>query len=296
MAKNTDTEDYFFRIQRGVDYIEENLDVNLSLADVAGVSGLSAWHFQRVFKAFTQETLKGYIRLRRLSIALERLTGSEAKILDIALLAGFESQESFTRAFKKIFTITPAEARKLRMRNPYFEKAVFDRDYLQHLSEQVSVQPEFYQQPALQLVGMQTDFYGEESEKNNMGDKLPRLWESFLSRSALIRDPVPDIAYGVIRQTSRGSELLEYTAASVVTTVNELPSEMVVVEVPAARYAKFAHRGMPSDLNNTINYIYSSWLMSSGLRHTYGVDLVSYGVEYIPDDDNSIIYYAIPVE
>jgi AraC family transcriptional regulator len=71
---------------------------------------------------------------------------------------------------------------------------------------------------------------------------------------------------------------------------------MVVMEVPAARYAMFSHRGLPSELNNTVNYIYSSWLMNSDLRHTYGVDLVLYGEEYIPDNNHSIIYYAIPFE
>ena len=271
---------YFELIQRGVDFIEEKLDETLTLSDVADASGLSAWHFQRVFKAVTHETLKGYIRSRRLSVALQRLTSTEMRIIDIALAAGFESQESFSRAFKKVFDIAPAEARKLRLRNPYFDKLIFNREYLRHLNHNIILEPEIYTQPALRMIGMCTGFYGEESEKNNMADKLPRLWEAFLPRIGSIAHRVPDLAYGVIQQTDPHSELLEYTAACVVTT---------------ARYARFRHQGLPTELNNTISYIYSGWLVHSGYMHTYGADLVMYGSEYKPGDHSSAIYYSIPI-
>ena len=90
---------YLKRVQLGIDYIEENLNSEITLASVAEVSGISQWHFQRIFKALTNETLKFYIRSRRLSNALQKLLFSDSKILDIALDSGFESQESFSRAF-----------------------------------------------------------------------------------------------------------------------------------------------------------------------------------------------------
>lgn len=97
---------YLDRIQQGVDYIESRLEEDIALADVAKAAGLSQWHFQRMFRALTGETLKTYIRSRRLANSLDRLLSTRLRILDIALLAGFESQESFARAFKQSFGVT----------------------------------------------------------------------------------------------------------------------------------------------------------------------------------------------
>ena len=96
---------YLEQVQRAVDFIETRLDEDLSLSEVAKVAGISQWHFQRIFKALSNETLKTYIRSRRLASSLDRLLTSKLRILDIALLAGFESQEAFARAFKKAFGV-----------------------------------------------------------------------------------------------------------------------------------------------------------------------------------------------
>jgi AraC family transcriptional regulator len=103
--------DYLAQVQRGIDYIEANLAHDIQAADVARHAGISHWHFQRIFKALTNETLKTYIRSRRFSQALEQLAATQERVLDIALAAGFETQESFTRAFKKAFSVTPARLR-----------------------------------------------------------------------------------------------------------------------------------------------------------------------------------------
>jgi len=70
---------------------------------------------------------------------------------------------------------------------------------------------------------------------------------------------------------------------------------MEFTEVPAATYAKFAHRGPAQEINHTVNYIYSTWLASSDVRHTYGPDLEIYGPDYHPTGADSVIYYAIPI-
>ena len=97
---------YLKQVQTGIDFIEANLDLDFSLADVATASGISQWHFQRIFKALTNETLKTYIRSRRLAISLDKLLTTNTRIIDIAISAGFDSQESFTRAFKKVFDMS----------------------------------------------------------------------------------------------------------------------------------------------------------------------------------------------
>lgn len=295
------TENYFVNylqhVQRGIDFIEANLDDDISLSQVASAAGMSQWHFQRIFKALTNETLKTYIRSRRMANALDKLLSTQQRIIDIAISAGFESQESFTRAFKKAFAMTPNEYRKLGDNSLFLRKIQFDTDYLQHIKHNVSLEPEIYQQESMILVGMRTCFYSVDSEKNNIAEQLPPLWDAFLGRMDEIKYSVPGNGYGVIQQTNEKTDHLEYYAALEVTKCNEidLPDNMVSVEIPAATYAKFMHKGAVKNLDNTVNYIYSSWLLQSGRRHTYGADIEIYGTDYHPVSEESVIHYAIPI-
>lgn len=287
---------YLTQVQKGIEYIEANLDDEIFLRDVAKQAGISQWHFQRIFKALTNETLKTYIRSRRLSIAFEKLLTTDKKIIDISIAAGFESQESFTRAFKKAFDMTPNEARKVGNKNLFLNKVQFDAEYLRHININLSLTPEIVTQERMQLVGVKTEFYSVDSEKNNMADKLPLLWDEFVPRMEEIQHKVSGLAYGVIQQTKEKTDLLEYYAAVEVSDINDLPEGMVSVEIPTSTYAKFTHKGNVASINNTVNYVYSSWLMQSDKRHTYGADLEIYGEEYIPDSDDSVVYYSIPIK
>ncbi|EGG93766.1 Transcriptional regulator, AraC family [gamma proteobacterium IMCC1989] len=287
---------YLMQVQKGIEYIEANLDDEIFLHDVAKQAGISQWHFQRIFKALTNETLKTYIRSRRLSIAFENLLTTDKKIIDISIAAGFESQESFTRAFKKAFDMTPNEARKVGNKNLFLNKVQFDAEYLRHININLSLTPEIVTQERMQLVGVKTEFYSVDSEKNNMADKLPLLWDEFVPRMEEVKHKVSGLAYGVIQQTKEKTDLLEYYAAVEVSDINDLPEGMANVEIPTSTYAKFTHKGNVASINNTVNYIYSSWLMQSGKRHTYGADLEVYGEEYIPDSDDSVVYCSIPIK
>ena len=131
--------DYLRQVQKGIDYIEANLDVDIATSDVAQHAGISHWHFQRIFKGLTNETLKTYIRSRRMSGALDALASSQARIIDIALASGFETQESFTRAFKCAFGVTPSAYRKHGTRFQFLRKVRFDAEYLQHIHQSVSL-------------------------------------------------------------------------------------------------------------------------------------------------------------
>jgi len=285
---------YLEQVQRAVDFIETRLDEDLSLSDVAKVAGISQWHFQRIFKALSNETLKTYIRSRRLASSLDRLLTTKLRILDIALLAGFESQEAFARAFKKAFGLTPQEYRRLGDKSLFLKKAQFDRDYLRHINQDVSLEPELYLQPRMLLVGLRTLFFSVDSEKNNIGERLPPLWQSFVQRLAEVEHRVPGLCYGVVRQDQADGERLEYHAAIEVSDPSSVPDGMVVLEVPEAKYAKFAHQGPAREVDHTVNYIYSTWLAQSGLRHSYGPDLEIYGPGYDATSAQSLFHYAIP--
>jgi AraC family transcriptional regulator len=282
-------------VQRGVDYVEANLDFDIQSVDVAHHAGISQWHFQRVFKALTNETLMTYIRSRRFSRSLDALANTRERVLDIALSAGFDTQESFTRAFKKAFSVTPAHYRKHASALSFMRKIRIDKDYLDHIHGNLTLVPEIIEQSELLLVGMRTRFFGIDSEKNNMANKLPQLWNAFLPRLDEISHRVAGGCYGVLRQLQVHSDELEYWAAAPVTQLDSLPRGLSSLRVPAATYARFAHRGFVANINMTVNYIYSSWLLSSGRRHTYGCDLEFYGAQYEANSEKSVIYYAIPI-
>ncbi|MCB9586459.1 MAG: effector binding domain-containing protein [Polyangiaceae bacterium] len=287
---------YLQRVRRAVDFIESNLDQELDLADVAAHAGISRWHFQRMFKALTKETLKSYIRQRRLALALDKLLTTQERILDISISAGYESQEAFTRAFKQAFDHTPHEFRRIGSKNLFLKKVEIDAGYLRHINQNLSLEPRLIEQAPMRCVGMQTEFFSSDSEKNNIASQIPPLWAAFLPHLEAIPNRVPGVCYGIIEQSAEGSEQLKYTAAMQVTEVSaELPEGMLAVQIPGATYAHFDHRGEVTNLDHSVNYIYSNWLCSSDLRHTYGPDLEVYGAEYHPTSEDSVIQYAIPV-
>lgn len=286
---------YLQQVQRGIDYIEENLDFDIESAEVARRAGISQWHFQRIFKGLTNETLKTYIRSRRLANALDKLSSTKTRILEIALAAGFDSQAAFTRAFKKAFGVTPASYRRRGQRFQFLRKARFDAEYLTHIHQGVSLEPELYEQSPMMLVGLRTRFYSVDSEKNNLAEKLPALWSAFLARLGEVPHRVEGICYGVVQQTRDKTDELDYLAAVQVTHASALAAGFVGLELAAGRYAKFLHRGDVARVDQTVSYIYSSWLARSGMRHTYAADLETYDARYHPTSPESVIGYSIPI-
>jgi AraC-like DNA-binding protein/predicted transcriptional regulator YdeE len=286
---------YLRQVLRGIAYIEAHLEDALDPALVARHARVSQWYFQRIFKGLTGETLKAYIRSRRLAHALARLASSDARILEIALSAGFESQAAFTRAFRATFGMTPAAYRAVGNRNLFARKLRIGEDYIRHLRTNLSLEPELIRRPAMTLVGLETSFYGVDSEKNNMGEKLPPLWAAFLARLGEMKLTKSEVCYGVVRAAA-GSEQLDYVACIEVARHADVPKGMTVTRLPAATYAVFTHRGIPEHLNATVDYIYGNWLLRSDLRHTHRADLELYGRDYIPNSKDSTIRYAIPVK
>lgn len=101
-----------------IKWIEKNLEQPLSIDHVAEKSGYSKWHLQRMFKKVTGQILGTYIRHRRLTHAALALRLTSKPILDIAMQYRFDSQQTFTRSFKKQFNVTPATYRRNDLWNP----------------------------------------------------------------------------------------------------------------------------------------------------------------------------------
>ena len=103
--------DWILGLQKAIDYIENNLTETIDYEKVAAQSFSSSYHFQRVFSILCGFTIGEYIRNRRLSLAGTELATSDAKVIDVALKYGYESPDSFAKAFQKFHGILPSQAR-----------------------------------------------------------------------------------------------------------------------------------------------------------------------------------------
>lgn len=104
--------DWITGIQRSLDYTEAHLTEKIDYEAVAKQAYSSAFHFQRMFSMLCGFSLGDYIRMRRLTLAAEDLMCTGDKIIDIALKYGYDTPESFSRAFLRFHGITPTEARR----------------------------------------------------------------------------------------------------------------------------------------------------------------------------------------
>lgn len=100
-------------VQKTIFWIENNLQEKISAKDISKVSGFSRYHFHRIFLSFTGMTFTNYIRMRRITKSANLLINTNLKIIDIAFYYHFESQESFTRTFRKYYGLPPGRYRKL---------------------------------------------------------------------------------------------------------------------------------------------------------------------------------------
>lgn len=104
------TENYVGRINKAVEFINENLDKNLNLSEVSKVAFYSPFHFHRIFSAITNETVNGFINRTRIEkSAFELMRNKALTIEEVAFKFGFSSNSSFSKSFKKYYGISPTE-------------------------------------------------------------------------------------------------------------------------------------------------------------------------------------------
>src|SRR5215475_6306025 len=104
------------KLRRVAEFIEENLEHDLTLAEIAEIAELSPFHFARSFKQATGSTPIQFLMHRRVDLAKQLLVESELPIVEIGLRAGFKNQSHFTTLFRKITALTPKAYRNEHLR------------------------------------------------------------------------------------------------------------------------------------------------------------------------------------
>ncbi len=105
---------YITRINKAIDYIEDNLDKKLTTKDLADVTAFSEFHFHRIFKSITNETVNQYIKRLKMGKSYRNIVISDESITTIAFNYGYSSSANFTRDFRNFYNNSPT-----LMRNNY---------------------------------------------------------------------------------------------------------------------------------------------------------------------------------
>lgn len=117
--------DWLDRMNGAISHIEENLTGDIDYEIVARIACCSVYHFQRMFSFITGVTLSEYVRRRRLTMAAFELQNSDVKVIDLAMKYGYDSPNSFTRAFQALHGVTPSSARDKGVRLKAFPRMSF---------------------------------------------------------------------------------------------------------------------------------------------------------------------------
>ncbi len=117
-------------IQKTLNHIEEHLDEEIRIEELAETAVLSLFYYQRLFTRLVKTSVRDYIKLRRLARSLTMLRDQENRIIDIAMEYGFGSHVTYTRAFKETYGITPSQYRDKPIGLQNFDKPDLSLGYI----------------------------------------------------------------------------------------------------------------------------------------------------------------------
>ena len=279
------------RFFKSIDFIEQHLFERISVHDIAKASHFSTYYFCRVFRSLVGDTPKEYLRKRRLSIAAEKLLYEDIGILDLAIDFQFESQEAFTRAFKNQFKTTPAQYRKNKQAKNLLYREQFSLDELSYLQTRLSMEPEIITQPEIKVVGIVTHYDDTDFD-------LLKIWQPFLTYQSPIANVIGSEGFGIYEASTSddGSVGFSYLCSIEVSSFDDVPKDMESRLIPEQRYAKFTHKGPVANLNETLKYIWGSWLPKSKYDYVEKSDFELYPQDFDDSNPDNVIYLHIPIK
>ncbi|MCD4820119.1 MAG: GyrI-like domain-containing protein [Candidatus Cloacimonetes bacterium] len=255
--------DYENIIKRSLNFIEKNLSKSISNEDIADYSGYSPYHYARIFSGFTGFPIVTYIRMRKLSEAAIVLIVSGKPIEEISKKFGFESQEVFTRAFKKYFQQTPSLYRKNKILKNFQPKLELQirlnkRNGGQRMNYKIT------ELPNLDIIGIKI-----KTKTKDFKGNLRELWDSFLNRINEIPQFKGAQKVGIcfhdprfVEKEPEQEDEWFYMAGIMAKKKSEIPKGMIYQKIPASKYAVFSYDGSKDNLHELYRYISVDWISS----------------------------------
>jgi AraC family transcriptional regulator len=267
-------------------YIETHLFEPMTLADLAAIAELSPYHFCRLFTARLGNSVMDHVRARRLEAAYMRLSGSSPpELIDLAFDCGFESQEAFTRAFRRRYGIAPgqfkraSQPRRIEMMNEVVTANV------KHLSS--------VKRGAFTVAGPRAAF----DDENKSG--IPALWPRLI-RCLPLEGQAAVNTYGVCWAGDLKKGSINYMAGVEVKGDARLPDGFERIDIAPQTYAVFRVTLDGGNLHQQIQaampVIWGNLLPKSGLKFVPAPDLEVYPAEFNPEVKGMYVDFYIPVE
>ena len=278
-------------------WIEERLDEPLTLELIAQRAGLSTHHFSRMFTARMGRSAMAHVRGRRLVRGARRLAMEpDLKLVDLAFDCGFESQEAFTRAFKRLFGVSPGRFRVGFSPTPI--EGQFPMNAPSSTSTAVTRLPDLIRLEAFSVAGPARRF--DDATKS----EIPQLWAALVGALPLKGQSPSWATYGVVWSADRETGGFQYMAGvgmgAGAGTAHELPKGFTVKEIPAATYVVFriALNGsaLHPQVKSAMATIWGELIPASGLRVADSPDFELYDGQFAPDQPGAVIDFHVPVE
>lgn len=255
-------------------YIEDNLTNEIDFKKVARLALCSEYHFKRMFSFLAGISLSDYIRCRRLTLAAFELKNSDAKVIDVAIKYGYNSPDSFSRAFQNLHGITPSEARtssrSLKAYSPMtFQLSIQGGNEMNYRIEE---------KEPFQIIGITKRvpivFNGVNEEIASMWKSLnPEAIQTLKSLSNI--EPTGIISASTNFSEGRMEEKGELDHYIGVATTKDCPEQFAQLEVAASTWAIFEAIGpFPDTLQNVWGRIYSEWFPSSNYELAEGPEIL----------------------
>ncbi len=259
--------DWIKIIENALRYIEKNLSGELTVDRIAEKVNISPFYFQKGFSMLCGYSVGEYIRMRRLSVAGSELVTSDNKVIDLALKYGYDSPDSFTKAFTRFHGSTPTDVRRkgalLKSFAPLHIKIILDGGN--------TMEYRVEEKPAFRVMGVSKMFSYETANAD-----VPQYWDEIHVQAAV--KPVEGM-YGICFDEEMGGNRFRYMIADDLEEGEAGEKNLETYEVPRHTWAIFPCRGaMPLSLQEVNRRIFSEWLPASNYEIAEG-----YNIEYYSD-------------
>ncbi len=254
-----DMPNYKDRMQRVITYIYQHLEDSLTVETLSAVACFSKYHFHRQFSAHTGVNVHKYVQLIRLKRASYQLAfNPELKIIDIALGAGFESHESFSRSFKKIYAHTPSQFRN----NPQWQMWLQKHKQPKTNTSQESIDMNV---SIVQFMDTKIAVKQHEGPVESLNDSITSFitWRKSTDYSPVNTSKTFGLAYDDPENTKPDDFRFD-VCGEVTQEVPENPQGVINKTIPAGRCAVLRHEGSHDLMDEKIRWLYVNWLPQSG--------------------------------
>ena len=235
--------DFTQDIQNALSFIEENLAGELEIGEIAKQACLSPFYFQRIFRALCGISVGEYIRSRRMTRAGEELAGSDAKVIDVAAKYGYDSPDSFARAFQRFHGMSPSAARKTRGKLAHFAPVQVQWKGESSMEYRIAEKPQFT------VMGVSRKFHPETSYQ-----QIPEYWKEMYAQPDF---PLMGV-YGICIDEHGPDGEFDYWIADNYIPFREIPAGCKPLVIPAETWAVFPCK--LRNLQDTNTRMWQEWL------------------------------------